>query len=205
MSADTRAVRRSLAAAVATAALASGLAACSNSDDGPGNDTAPLPTAAPGDSDLLCNIVPRDSVAAALGRDPGDLETNNGDVTELTEDPITGHLNGRCRIRSDTRSEPALTVVVQWPSTEDQSVVRSRVAGADYTFPRDFAEGYASRSPGGGATAQVIWDDYVVTVADDEPARGRNALEDSVALVHQVIDAIGLTPTPPAGAGTASP
>jgi len=190
-------------AGVALALLAILVAGCS--DDGTDDaSSAPLPTAAPGDSDLLCGIVPRLSVATALGYEPGDVETNHGDVTALTTDPLTGHVNGRCLIRSTTESESALVVTVLWPSIEQQQAVRAKVAGGeDYTFPRDFAEGYASGSRS-SAVAEVIWGDYVVTVVDNEPAKGRDPLKDSVALVHQVIDAIQLQPTPPAGSADTS-
>jgi hypothetical protein len=46
------------------------------------------------------------------------------------------------------------------------------------------------------AVARVVWGDYVVSVVDDRPASGRDALDDSVALVHQVIAALALAPAP---------
>jgi hypothetical protein len=173
--------------------------ACSD-DEGDAVTDKPLATTAPGDSALLCDLVPRSSVATALGRAAGDLETTGS----LTHDSATDHVNGRCLVRSATRSEMALTVTVLWPSTEQQQAVRSKVTegGADYTFPSDFAEGYADGSRS-SAVAEVIWGDYVVTVVDNEPADGRDPLKDSVALVHQVIDAIDLAKTPADGASSA--
>jgi hypothetical protein len=200
MSADrshaARATSRVTRLAVVVTTLAV-LAGCS--DGGSPATTTPLPTTAPGDSDLLCRIVPRASVATALGYEPGDVRTNNGDTTALTTDPNTGHVNGRCLIRSMTRSEMALTVTVLWPSTEQQRAVRARIADRpDYTFPSDYAPGYASGTSS-SAVAEVVWGDYVVTVVDNEPADGRDPLKDAVALVHQVIDATDLAATPAAG------
>jgi hypothetical protein len=170
------------------AALLAGSLLTACSDNGDDVSTKALPTSAPGDSALLCDIVPRSSVATALGRDGGDLDTTG----ELTHDQNTGNANGRCRIASATDSEPALYVAVQWPSTEEQQAVKARVAaGDDYVFPAEYAVGYATGSAS-SATAEVIWGDYVVSVADNEPASGRNARKDSVALVHQVIDALDL-------------
>jgi hypothetical protein len=187
MSADRTRLRRSVALAM-TMVAAIALGACSDDGDD-GSRAAALPTTAPGDSALLCGVVPRSSVATALGRKSGDVDTTG----DLTTDSTTGHVNGRCRIRSATGSEPALEAVVQWPSTDEQEAVRSRVdAGDDYIFPTDYAEGYATGS-GSSATAEVIWGDYVVSVVDNEPASGRNALKDSVALVHQVVDALDLS------------
>jgi hypothetical protein len=185
MSADRTRIRGLRWAGVA---LLAGLALSACSDDGDDVSTAALPTTAPGDSALLCDIVPRSSVATALGRDAGDLDTTG----DLTHDQNTGNANGRCRIASATDSEPALYVVVQWPSADEQEAVKARVAaGDDYLFPTEYAVGYATGSAS-SATAEVIWGDYVVTVADNEPASGRNARKDSVALVHQVIDALDL-------------
>jgi hypothetical protein len=187
---------------IAAALVAASLTAACSDDGGDAVSHTPLATTAPGGSDLLCDIVPRQSVATALGYEPGAVETNHGDTTTLTTDPNTGHVNGRCLIRSATRSEMALTVTVLWPSTEQQQAVQAKLTeGTDYTFPSDFAEGYADGSPS-SAVAEVIWGDYVVTVVDNEPADGRDPLKDSVALVHQVIDAIDLAKTPADGASS---
>lgn len=171
--------------------LVAGLLVTACSDDkGDTVSDKPLATTAPGDSALLCDLVPRSSVATALGRAAGDLETTGS----LTHDSATDHVNGRCLVRSATRSEPALTAVVQWPSTAEQEAVRARVAkGDDYLFPSEYAVGYATTSDShSSATVSVIWGDYVVSVVDNEPPSGRDPLKDAVALVHQVIDALAL-------------
>ena len=101
---------------IAAALVAASLTAACSDDGGDAVSHTPLATTAPGGSDLLCDIVPRQSVATALGYEPGAVETNHGDTTTITTDPNTGHVNGRCLIRSATRSEMALTVTVLWPS-----------------------------------------------------------------------------------------
>ena len=206
MSAD-RTRLRLFALLVVTLLAVTGLAACSDNDGEAKAAGRALPTTAPGDSSLLCGILPRASVATALGRKASDLEATG----ELTKDAITGHSNGKCRIASKTESAPALSAEVLWPSAEERDLVRTLIGkGTPYTFPDSYAPGVGFyNGPGSDvqsqAVARVIWGDYVVSVVDDEPAAGRDALTDSVALVHQIIDALDLPKTPPAGAASPSP
>jgi hypothetical protein len=181
--------------------VATTLSGCGGGGDGTGSGhgtPAALGTAAPGDHDLLCGIVPRRSAATALGRDPGDLVATG----RLRKDRATRHVHGACTITPRGTGKPALSAEVVWPSAKQAALVESLIGrGTPYTFPDSYAPGVAFyNGPGtdvsSQAVARVVWGDYVVSVVDDRPASGRDALDDSVALVHQVIAALALAPAP---------
>jgi hypothetical protein len=196
------ATRRPLIALLLTAFLAAaGLTGCSGDDgaNGRNGSHAPaLPTTPPNDGALLCGILPRASAATALDRPAGTLEASG----RLAKDKRSGHVHGTCRVASETGDKSSLTIEVIWPSTKQASAVQSLIGtGTPYTFPSSFAPGVGYyNGPGTDVTSQavasVVWGDYVISALDDEPASGRDALDDSVALVHQVVAVLHLPDTP---------
>lgn len=177
--------------------MLAGCTAGGTADNGShGHHAAGLPTTPPAGAPLLCGIVPRPSVATVLDEPAGMLRATG----RLTKVRPTGHVKGRCEIAT-TGSQPALLVEIVWPSTAQAASVQSLIGtGTPYTFPSSYAPGIGYyNGPGtdvaSQAVATVVWGDYVVSVTDNVPGSGRDPLEDSVGLVHQVIAALHLAKT----------
>ena len=185
---------RIAAVALTFAAVAGCSAGGSTSDGARGHAATGLPTTPPAGAPLLCGIVPRPSVATAVDEPAGTLRTTG----RLDTDRKTGHVKGRCAVTTSSGSQPALLVEVLWPSTTQAASVRSLIGtGTPYTFPSSYAPGIGYyNGPGtdvaSQAVASVVWGDYVVSVTDNAPGTGRDPLEDSVGLVHQVVAALHL-------------
>jgi hypothetical protein len=201
---------RRLRLAVAAAAIAGAVAACSS---GKHVDTTPLPTTTPAGA-LLCGFLDSASASTALG---GAKFSTSGGVDYFfgtaQRNADGGLLQGAtCQLYTKQDREAALSVSVQAigvrPDVDAQVAALARDgiatyeddAKAAYLFPADEGLGgavyYSSEDRNlhthRAGRADVLWGNWDVSVGVDLPGSGRDPVKDAVALTRQVTQQLKL-------------
>lgn len=183
------------AAAVVLTMLTAGCSGGSDDDD-TSVDLAEILSTPPPSGELLCDFVPRDSVALALGTD--DFEESSGGLTRDSAGELSG---AGCNITLDDQEDRALTIGVDWALGILGSGFQDRLtadgynqlpasAGLGFTWiqERDRPDG----SRGDTARAWLNHGDRIVQVWLLMPADGRDGEADAAALAQQVIRTLEL-------------
>lgn len=188
-------------AAAGLAALLALLCACTSSGGTP--NTSPLSTAASAPP-LYCGFVSKQSVQTSVGTDQ---LLASGFVQHLTgafHDPDGGRLGqANCGINDKDGQAFAAEVIPldERPDLAQQTVdtLASHKPGDGlYVFPTSFGVGWAkpdqAKHPS-GATVLLLRGNWFVNIGFDDVAKGRDPVEDSVAMTHQVVAFLNLPTT----------
>ncbi|GAA1648918.1 hypothetical protein GCM10009744_45410 [Kribbella alba] len=177
---------------VLVVALAVALAGCTP-DKAPQN-TEPLPTQAIGDA---CGFVSQDSAEIALGEtglSPAGLKQ---DLAGTARNADGSKLNlAGCKFYAAGDKELDVSVKqIGIPPYEERAIPTAlKDGGADFVFPASEGQGFAKKGEQGqpAATAQLIRGDWYYLVFLTKQTDGRNAVDDVVAVLRQVVDQLGL-------------
>jgi hypothetical protein len=186
------------------------LAGCSpDSSDTKQGD--PLPTASV-TGKMVCGFVSEESIATALGTKDFSLQGAKQDLHGSAKNKDGSKLNlAGCSAYTKDAPGKALDVSVgqigvisRWDST-----VPTRLAqgGLDFVFPKEEGEGFATADGANGdaAISHLIVGDWHFFVSIHPTVKGRNAVQDAVALIRQTVTQLALpksgklprpTPTP---------
>ncbi len=182
---------------LSVAAAAVVLATSCGTDEGSETpvDHTTISSSVPG-GELLCEFVPRESAALALGSD--DVVELSGQVPRDTAGEVS---SASCRIGLDADGEPALSVAVDWAlGSKVESFEDGLHSDEFHQLPDDEGLGYswthdADRPDGTrGATARavILHGDRLIDVSILRPAEGRDAESDAVAIARQVTGTLEL-------------
>jgi hypothetical protein len=191
---------------VVGAALAVVLMAGCTSDKTVKN-TEPLPTQAVGDA---CGFVSQRSAEIALGQSGLSGNGLKQDFPGTAKNPDGSKLNlAGCEFfaKDDHRLDVSVKLIGIPPYEERAVPSLLKAGGAEFVFPAADGQGVAvAGGPGeAAATAQLIRGDWYYLVELSKPTKGRNAVDDVVAILRQVVNQLGLpqsehlprpTPTP---------
>jgi hypothetical protein len=201
---------RTWRAMVALAAASVVLAGCSP-DSSEAKQGDPLPTASV-TGKLVCGFVSEESIATALGTKDFSLQGAKQDLHGSAKNKDGSKLNqAGCSAYTKDASGKALDVSVQqigivprWDST-----VPTRLAqgGLDFVFPKEEGEGFATTDAANGnaAISQLIVGDWHFFASIHPTVKGRNAVQDAVALTRQTVTQLGLPRTETLPRPSASP
>ncbi|WP_405058668.1 hypothetical protein OG474_38890 [Kribbella sp. NBC_01505] len=174
------------------------MAGCSDSSKDA--DLRPLPTVA-ASGELLCGFVSKDSLAIVLGttdlRGAGSKVGSPGSGQDPGEPSLQ---EAQCRISTVKASGVGDVTVVVEPlgvSPVDDAIVPSTLASgrSEYVFPDTEGMGYAASGKTfatGDAVSNLIVGDWTYGVMIDKSLKGRNAVDDVVALTRQVVATLNL-------------
>lgn len=198
---------RVLCASVAAVLLITGCTSGSGANSKTSALPTPLPTSVAGDG-LVCGIVPRVTVATALGRT--DFSASGGVVPAASRNPDgTQFASARCQVTVSRGGEsPALDFTIRRVAVTDLDIVRgARKHAYEYTYPSDVGIGFAFRESYHDAAGKsyrsgesgMIRGDWTITMGIQAPADGRDAMTDAIALMNLVVSAlkIPLQPSKP--------
>jgi hypothetical protein len=147
--------------------------------------------------ELLCEFVPRQSAALALGSD--DVVEMFGQVPRDSAGEIA---SASCRIGLDGQDEPALSVAVDWAlGSKADSFEDGLRSDAFHQLPDDHGLGYSwtedadrpDGSRGPTSRAVLLHGDRLIDVSILQPADGRDAEADAVAIARQVTQTLELS------------
>ncbi|TDD69245.1 hypothetical protein E1262_13030 [Jiangella aurantiaca] len=167
-------------AAVLVAAVLA-VAGCGDDDEGDTPvDTSTIPATAPG-GELLCDFLPAESAALALG---GEVSAEGGQVTRDTQGVLT---SAGCRVTVDGGSDVALSVLVDYMMGSARTGFEDGLADAEtyHQLPDDRGLGYTF-TDGDTAQARLSRGDYLVEVRIAAPAESRDGEADAAAIAQQV-------------------
>ncbi|MBB5785542.1 hypothetical protein [Jiangella mangrovi] len=167
-------------AAVLVAAVLA-VAGCGGDDEGDTPvDTTTIPATAPG-GDLLCDFLPAESAALALG---GEVAAEGGQVSRDSQGALSG---AGCRVTVDGGSDVALRVLVDFMMGSARTGFEDGLADPEtyHQLPDDQGLGYTF-ADGEAAQARLSSGDYIVEVHIDAPAEGRDGEADAAAIAQQV-------------------
>jgi hypothetical protein len=191
---DLSKVRRAVAVAAVFSTLLAGCKA--NSADTP--DGAPLPTASVSGK-MVCGFVSEQSIATALGTTDFSLQGTKQDLRGSAKNEDGSKLNtAGCSAYTKEAPLKALDVsveqiggVARW-----DNLVPSKLAegGLDFVFPKEEGLGFATAGKPGedAATSHLIVGDWHFFVSINPSVKGRNAVQDAVALIRQTVTQLGL-------------
>lgn len=167
-------------AAVLVAAVLA-VTGCGDDDEGDTPvDTSTIPATAPG-GDLLCDFLPTESAALALG---GEVAAEGGQVSRDSQGVLSG---AGCRVTVDGGSDVALRVLVDFMMGNARTGFEDGLADPEqyHPLPDDQGLGY-SFTDGAAGEARLSSGDYLIEVTVAAPAEGRDAEADAVAIAQQV-------------------
>ncbi|HEY0690828.1 MAG TPA: hypothetical protein VGD71_17535 [Kribbella sp.] len=171
----------------------------------------PLPTASV-TGKMVCGFVSEESIVTALGTRDFSLGGAKRDLrgSAKNEDGSKLNLAGCSAYTKDAPSKALdvsvgqIGVIPRW-----DSIVPTRLAqgGLDFVFPKEEGEGFATvdESNGYAAISHLIVGDWHFFVSISPTVKGRNAVQDAVALTRQAVTQLDLpksgklprpTPTP---------
>jgi hypothetical protein len=168
------------------------LTACRPAD---AKDAEPMPTTVSGD--LVCGFVSKDSAVTAVGT--RDILVT-GDKLDLgdTRNPDGSRLNlAGCSVNTkDVKNALAVDVLrlSELPSVDSQVTEVVASGKPSFVFPEVEGKGYAwaDAEDSLAADAQLIRGDWRYRVVITNSSDGRNAVDDAVAILRQVVTQLGL-------------
>lgn len=194
--------RTGLAALVLGCAL---LAACGSS--GPAPDTSPLPSTATS-GQFACAFVDKVNLQTALGvkdLDASDISVSGGPnyYQGQQHNADGGRLaQATCTVTDLSHGGAQQAFGVQVEAAADRSdlaaQVKSDLAGgrtAAYRFPADYGTGLAYSAD--GARVELLRGIWLVLVGIESPGKGRDAVQDAVALTRQIVTTLQLSAAAP--------
>lgn len=166
-------------AAVLVAAVLA-VAGCGDDDEGDTPvDTSTIPATAPG-GELLCDFLPAESAALALG---GEVSAD-GQVTRDTQGVLT---SAGCRVTVDGGDDVALRVLVDYMMGNARTGFEDGLADAETYHQLSDAQGLGyTFTDGSTAQARLSRGDYLIEVRIAAPAEGRDGEADAAAIAQQV-------------------
>jgi len=182
------------------AAVSAVVSACSSSSS---TNTSPLPTAAPA-GPFLCGFLGKDSVDVAVAI-PKPFGQGGVIYSQGTERNADGGrmLSAACTVTGFSGSGATQALIADVhaigvrPDLDQQAVNVPK--SASYTFPPSDGVGYVSvRYPNDrtkGAVADLLRGNWHLTVTIMTPAKGRDPVQDSIAIARQVIAYLHLPTT----------
>jgi ABC-type amino acid transport substrate-binding protein len=167
------------------------LAACTPDDVV--KDSGPLPTRGVGD---VCGFVSKESASIALGTTKFSVGGAVQALPGAVKNPDGSKLNlAGCEFqRADGALNISVTLIGIPPYEEREIPNRLKAGDVDFVFPVAEGQGVAEAGGPGGqaAVAQLIRGDWYYLVILSKPTEGRNAVDDVVAILRQVVDELGL-------------
>ena len=184
------------------------LAGCSGDEV---KDASPLPTASVS-GEMVCGFASQDSIVKALGTSDFSL---NGSMPDLrgSKNPDGSKLS-QAGCSAFTKDSPleALKISVRLLNSADRwdGVVPSRLVagGLDFVFPTGEGLGFATAgksSDDDAAQAHLIVGDWHYFVSIHPRVEGRDAVQDTVALIRQTVTQLDLPRTGKLPRPTATP
>jgi hypothetical protein len=153
----------------------------------------PLPTRAPAD---VCDFVSTESASIALGTKKFSVGGAKQDLRGSAKNPDGSKLNlAGCQFfRKDGELRISVELIGTPPYEERDVPTRLKAGGADFVFPAAEGQGVADAGGPGesAAVAQLIRGDWYYLVYLTKPTKGRNAVDDVVAILRQVVNQLGL-------------
>lgn len=155
-------------------------------------NTEPLPTQAVGDA---CGFVSQQSAETALGASGLSGDGAKQDLAGSAKNPDGSKLNqAGCKFFAKDGNELNVSVKpIGIPPYEERAVPSLlKAGGTAFVFPTSEGQGVATSGGDAAATARLIRGDWYYLVFLSKPTKNRNAVEDVVAILRQVVNQLGL-------------
>ncbi|NDL58936.1 hypothetical protein [Phytoactinopolyspora mesophila] len=174
------------------------LAGCSGDDNGGETemDLSDIP-AVPPEGERLCEFLPRQTVALALGTD--DFEVTRGDAPRDGQGEL---VYAACHVALDGQDADALDVSVDWAQGAKMSGFEQDLRNEDFNqLPEEDGLGFSWKqtanrpdgSRGDTARAWLVRGDRLIDVWITMPVEGRDGEADAAAIAQQVVQTLNIS------------